>query len=107
MLSTLMTPISYGASRMDTSSTLLISLPLPFAIRLSGTEGSHIHQPLCDSPGTYRLVQSAEQEDPKDIADNVPPSHEDLASQPPPIHCPVHVAASLFDISERLTQFEQ
>ncbi|KAK5774971.1 hypothetical protein PVK06_042835 [Gossypium arboreum] len=58
-------------------------------------------------PLQYRLVQSAEEEDPEDITDDVPPRHEDPPSQPPSIHRPVHTAASLSDISERLTRFEQ
>ncbi|KAK5843238.1 hypothetical protein PVK06_005688 [Gossypium arboreum] len=56
-------------------------------------------------PPQYRLIQSTEEEDPEDITDDVPPRHEDPRSQPPPIHRPVHAAASYSDISERLTRF--
>ncbi|KAK5824784.1 hypothetical protein PVK06_019568 [Gossypium arboreum] len=58
-------------------------------------------------PPQYCLVQSAEEEDPEDITDDVLPRHEDLPSQPPPILHPVHTAASYSDISESLTRFEQ
>ncbi|PPR85633.1 hypothetical protein GOBAR_AA35058 [Gossypium barbadense] len=46
------------------------------------------------------LTLIAEQEDLEDITDDVPPPHEDPPSQTPPIHCPVHAAISIFDISE-------
>ncbi|PPS06377.1 hypothetical protein GOBAR_AA14269 [Gossypium barbadense] len=36
----------------------------------------------------------------KDITDDVPPRHEDPLSQPPPIHYPIHAAASYSDISD-------
>ncbi|KAK5772699.1 hypothetical protein PVK06_048993 [Gossypium arboreum] len=49
----------------------------------------------------------AEQENPEDITDDVPPPHKDPPSQPPLIHRPVHAAASLSDIAERFTRFEQ
>ncbi|KAH1039576.1 hypothetical protein J1N35_041319 [Gossypium stocksii] len=58
-------------------------------------------------PLQYRLVQSTKQEKLEDITDDVPPPHEEPPSQPLPIHHPVHAAASLSDISEHLTQFEQ
>ncbi|PPS08198.1 hypothetical protein GOBAR_AA12450 [Gossypium barbadense] len=58
-------------------------------------------------PPQYRLVQSTEEEDLEDITDDVCPRHEDPPSQPPPIHRSVHAAASLSDISECLTRFEQ
>ncbi|PPR99705.1 hypothetical protein GOBAR_AA20963 [Gossypium barbadense] len=58
-------------------------------------------------PPQHHLIQSAEQKDPEDITNNVPPQHEDPPSQPPPIHRPVHAAVSLSYISERLTRFEQ
>ncbi|PPS08777.1 hypothetical protein GOBAR_AA11866 [Gossypium barbadense] len=58
-------------------------------------------------PPQYRLVQFFKEEDPEDITDDVPPRHEDLPSQPPPIHLPIHAAASYSDISECLTRFEQ
>ncbi|PPR92882.1 hypothetical protein GOBAR_AA27790 [Gossypium barbadense] len=45
--------------------------------------------------------------DPEDIADGVPPRHEDPPSQPPPPSHPIHAAGSYADISECLTQFEQ
>ncbi|PPS02510.1 hypothetical protein GOBAR_AA18154 [Gossypium barbadense] len=58
-------------------------------------------------PPQYRLIHSTDQEDRKDIVDDDPPPHEDPASQPPPIHRPVHAAGSLSNISEYLTRFEQ
>ncbi|PPS12356.1 hypothetical protein GOBAR_AA08289 [Gossypium barbadense] len=54
-------------------------------------------------PPQYHLVQSTEEEDLEGITNDVPPCHEDPPSQPPPIHRPVHTAASLSNISERLT----
>ncbi|PPS16114.1 hypothetical protein GOBAR_AA04467 [Gossypium barbadense] len=57
-------------------------------------------------PPEYRLAQSAEEGDPEDITDDVPPRHEDQPSQPPPPSHPVHAAASYTNISERLTRFE-
>ncbi|KAK5844601.1 hypothetical protein PVK06_000741 [Gossypium arboreum] len=48
-----------------------------------------------------------QQEDPEDITNDIPPPHEDPPSQPPPIYSPVHAAASLSDIPERPTRFEQ
>ncbi|KAK5772195.1 hypothetical protein PVK06_048472 [Gossypium arboreum] len=58
-------------------------------------------------PPQYRLIQSIEEEDPEGITDDVPPRHEDPPSQSPPIHRPVHAAASYSDISEHLTRFER
>ncbi|KAK5833242.1 hypothetical protein PVK06_017062 [Gossypium arboreum] len=58
-------------------------------------------------PPQYRLAQLTEEEDPEDITDDVPPRHEDPPSQPPPIHRPVHAAASYSNISKRLNRFEQ
>ncbi|PPS01113.1 hypothetical protein GOBAR_AA19552 [Gossypium barbadense] len=46
-------------------------------------------------PPQYRLVQSAEEEDPEDITDDVPSQHEDPPSQSPPIHRPVHICQYL------------
>ncbi|PPS16732.1 hypothetical protein GOBAR_AA03851 [Gossypium barbadense] len=54
-----------------------------------------------------QMSPQAKQEDLEDITDDVPPPHEDPAFQPSPIHRPVHATASLSDISERLTLFEQ
>ncbi|PPR83948.1 hypothetical protein GOBAR_AA36765 [Gossypium barbadense] len=58
-------------------------------------------------PSQYRLVQSTKKEDPEDIANDVPPRHEDPPFQPPPPSCPVYAAALYVDISECLTRFEQ
>ncbi|PPS10145.1 hypothetical protein GOBAR_AA10512 [Gossypium barbadense] len=55
----------------------------------------------------YRFTQSAEERDPEDITDDVPPRHEDPPSQPPPSSRLIHAAASYANISERLTRFEQ
>ncbi|KAH1130004.1 hypothetical protein J1N35_001382 [Gossypium stocksii] len=55
-------------------------------------------------PPQYRLVSTNDQDDPKDITDNVPPPHED--PHPPPLsHRPI--TATLTDISEQLTCFKQ
>ncbi|PPR87028.1 hypothetical protein GOBAR_AA33662 [Gossypium barbadense] len=54
-------------------------------------------------PPQYRLAQSTEEEAYEDIPNNVPPQHEDPATQPPPPSRPVHTVASYADISERLT----
>ncbi|PPS12718.1 hypothetical protein GOBAR_AA07916 [Gossypium barbadense] len=54
-------------------------------------------------PPQYCLAQSAEEKDPEDIIDDVPPRHKDPPTQPPPPSRPVYVAASYADISERLT----
>ncbi|PPS16931.1 hypothetical protein GOBAR_AA03644 [Gossypium barbadense] len=58
-------------------------------------------------PPQYHLTQSTKEEAYEDIPDDVLPQHEDPLTQPPPPSCPVHVAASYADISERLTRFEQ
>ncbi|PPS13016.1 hypothetical protein GOBAR_AA07627 [Gossypium barbadense] len=58
-------------------------------------------------PPQYRLAQANEEEDLKDITNDVPSCHEDPPTQPPPLHRPVHTAASYSNISGRLTRFEQ
>ncbi|KAK5838942.1 hypothetical protein PVK06_007690 [Gossypium arboreum] len=56
-------------------------------------------------PPQYRLAHSDGQDDPEDITENVPPLHEDPPPPPSQSHCPT--AATLTDISEQLTCFEQ
>ncbi|PPR92896.1 hypothetical protein GOBAR_AA27777 [Gossypium barbadense] len=55
----------------------------------------------------YRLAQSTDEEDAKDITDDVPPHHKDRLFQPLPPYRPVHAVASYTDISKHLTRFEQ
>ncbi|KAH1122357.1 hypothetical protein J1N35_005517 [Gossypium stocksii] len=57
-------------------------------------------------PPQYCLVRDTEQEDPKDITDDVLPPKEAPTKLPPPRR-PVHATASYADISERLAQLEQ
>ncbi|PPS20482.1 hypothetical protein GOBAR_AA00099 [Gossypium barbadense] len=54
-------------------------------------------------PPQYRLARATDQDDPEDINDDIPSFHENLPSQPPPSHRPVHAAASLTEISDHLT----
>ncbi|PPR93982.1 hypothetical protein GOBAR_AA26689 [Gossypium barbadense] len=56
-------------------------------------------------PPQYRLARSDGQDDPEDITENVPPFHKDPPPPPSQSHCPA--AATLTDISEQLTCFEQ
>ncbi|KAH1106902.1 hypothetical protein J1N35_010670 [Gossypium stocksii] len=59
-----------------------------------------------DSP-QYRLLHSDSQNDLEDFTDDVPLHHEDPPHSPPSSHCPVSFAATLTDLSERFTCFEQ
>ncbi|KAK5819142.1 hypothetical protein PVK06_024104 [Gossypium arboreum] len=55
---------------------------------------------------TYRLSHAIDEEDLEDIPDDVPPQHEE-PSTAPPRERPVHAAASLAHLSDRLAHFEQ
>ncbi|KAH1121810.1 hypothetical protein J1N35_004970 [Gossypium stocksii] len=92
----------------STSSSATTEVRHPFLQFLQGSQ-EKLFQILRARPlGVGRCIDWAalEKEDPEDITDDVPPSHEEPPSQPPPIHCPVYAAASYADISERLTRFE-
>ncbi|PPS16345.1 hypothetical protein GOBAR_AA04239 [Gossypium barbadense] len=96
---------TYDPSRFKAS-----ALP-PFLRYLHGTSSMLSMRMIEKRRGTYppqyRLVQSTKEEDPEDITDDVPLHPKDPPSQPPPIHRPVHAAASYSDISEHLTRFKQ
>ncbi|PPR85898.1 hypothetical protein GOBAR_AA34793 [Gossypium barbadense] len=68
--------------------------------------GLHVTHSAVQSSSLTVIGQMSPQAISKDITDDVPPAHEDPPPQPP-IHCPVHAAALLSDISECLTQFEE
>ncbi|PPS10369.1 hypothetical protein GOBAR_AA10271 [Gossypium barbadense] len=84
---------------------------LELTMELCSTFHLQVFMTIFDDPGMVTWWSNAPVErtgeDLEDITDDFPPRHEDLQSQPPPIHRPVHSAASYSNISERLTRFEQ
>lgn len=57
-------------------------------------------------PPLYRFTQAIDEEDLEEIPDDVPPQHEEPFTTPPRER-PVHAAASLAHLSDRLVHFEQ
>ncbi|PPS01263.1 hypothetical protein GOBAR_AA19402 [Gossypium barbadense] len=58
-------------------------------------------------PPQYRLARATDEDDAEDSPDDIPIFQEDPPSQPPPSHRPVHVAASISEVSDHLHRFEQ
>ncbi|PPS05090.1 hypothetical protein GOBAR_AA15560 [Gossypium barbadense] len=54
----------------------------------------------------YRLARATDEDDAEDIPDDIPTFQEDPPSQPPPSYRPVHVAASISEVSDHLHRFE-